>query len=87
MRASAQINHCGSDKSTAVVGGWGGERIKGVERRKSRGSLPENIFAQPTDLMCNILPPNLSIGGFLKGLGKQPPHSSSMASNCTSSTF
>lgn len=70
--------------------GWGlggGERIKGVERRKSRGSLPENIFAQPTDLMCNILPQNLSIGGFLKGLGKQPPHSSSMASNCTSSTF
>lgn len=36
MRASAQINHCGSDKSTAVVGGWGGGANQGSGEKEEQ---------------------------------------------------
>lgn len=55
------MNHAGSDKSTAVVGVARGERWQGG---RAEGARLKIFFAESTDVMHGILPPNLSTGVF-----------------------
>lgn len=83
MRAGAQINHCRSDKSTAAVA-EGGERVEGG---RAEEALPK-IFLPSQRIECMVFYHQIhQLEDFLKDLGKQPPNSNSIASNCTSSTF